>query len=235
MSEELGKIEKPNAADFKLGRKLYFVPLVFTSHELTREYNAINERYWEQVEAQLAGLESKLGHTAHIFHELVPESGDDGLKTLKQLKVNSLKIVESRLAKGTALASAEDEEILAELMDWSRCLALGLQSQTVYSAIYKSYIEASKKRNESITQKIDQTIKENQSAILIMGESHQVIFPPDIQIFYISPPALDELKRWLRDYEARPKEAPTGKAPTVKAPTAKDEQKENTASAETPS
>ena len=31
MSEELGKIEKPLAEDFKAGRKLYFVPLVFSS------------------------------------------------------------------------------------------------------------------------------------------------------------------------------------------------------------
>jgi hypothetical protein len=225
MSEELGKIEKPNAADFKLGRKLYFVPLVFTSRELTKEYNEINDRYWEQVESQIAGLESRLGKTAHIFHELVPESGEEGLKTLKQLKVNSLKIVESRLSQGTVLDSAEDENILAELMDWSRCLALGLQSHEVYSTIYKSYIEASKKRNESITRKIDQTLKENQSAILIMGESHQVSFPPDIQIFYISPPALDELKRWLRDYEARRKETPP----------VNNEQTEDADSPETPS
>jgi hypothetical protein len=208
MSEELGKIEKPNAADFKLGRKLYFVPLVFSSRELTAEYSDISDRYWEQVESQLAGLESKLGKTEHIFHELVPESGEEGLKTLKQLKVKSLKLVESRLAKGTVLDSAEDEEILAELMDWSRCLALGLQSHGVYTAIYNSYVEASKKRNEAISRKIDQTIKENQSAILIMGESHQVSFPADIQVFYISPPALDELKRWLRDYESRPKDTP---------------------------
>jgi guanylate kinase len=29
-----------------------------------------------------------------------------------------------------------------------------------------------------------------------------VQFPPDIQIIYVAPPALDELKRWLRDQEA---------------------------------
>jgi len=34
-----------------------------------------------------------------------------------------------------------------------------------------------------------------------MREGHQVNFPPDIQLFYVAPPALDELKRWLRERE----------------------------------
>jgi hypothetical protein len=29
MSEELGKIEKPSAAEFKKGRKLFFVPAIY--------------------------------------------------------------------------------------------------------------------------------------------------------------------------------------------------------------
>ncbi|MBN1191396.1 MAG: hypothetical protein JXA46_16695 [Dehalococcoidales bacterium] len=236
MAEELGRIKKPNVDDYKQGRKLYFIPLVFSSRELSQEYNEINDRYWEQVESQLAGLEAKLGKTEHIFHELVPESGEEGLKTLKQLKVDSLKIIESRLAGGSALDPAEDEEILAELMDWSRCLALGLQSPAVYSTIYTSYIEASNKRNESITKKIDQTVKENQSAILIMGEGHKVTFPSDMRVFYISPPALDELKRWLRDNEAKPKEAapPKEAHPQEEAEPEESEQKDSENSADKP-
>jgi hypothetical protein len=206
MAEELGKIEKPNVEDYKLGRKIYFVPLVFSSQKLPQEYGDKNSRYWEQVEAQLGSLEDKLGKTEYIFHELVPESGERGLQTIKQLKVSSLDIVEKRVGAGAKLESTEDDDILAELMDWSRCLSIGLQSQKVYSTIYAAYTEANNKRNESIAQKIDQTIKANQSAIIIMGEGHHVRFPADIRIFYIAPPALDDLKRWLRDYEAHTKD-----------------------------
>jgi hypothetical protein len=42
---------------------------------------------------------------------------------------------------------------------------------------------------------------------LIMRENHQIQFPPDIQIFYVAPPALDEINRWLRDREARTEES----------------------------
>jgi len=38
---------------------------------------------------------------------------------------------------------------------------------------------------------------------VLMREGHQVQFPLDIQVFYVAPPGLDEVKRWLRDPEAK--------------------------------
>lgn len=211
MAEELGKIEKPAAEDYMIGRKLFFVPLVFSSQDLPQEFTEKYNRYWEQVDSQIASLEAKLGPIKYIFHELVPETGEEAIKTIKQLKVNSLQIIQNRREKGAVLTAIEDEEILAELMDWSRCLAIGLQSQKVYTSIYGFYTEANKKRNEFISKKINDTLKENESAIIIMGENHHVQFPSDIRIFYVAPPALDELKRWMRDYESKAKEQPAEK------------------------
>ena len=206
MSEELGKIEKPAVEEYRAGRKLFFIPLVFSNPDLPLEYLIIYNRYWEQVESQIANLESKLGAVNHIFHELVPAGGEEGLKDLKQLKVNSPSILESRMAQGAILEALEDNDILTELMDWSRCLSIGLQNQKVFSAVYGFYTEANNKRNEFIAKKINDTLKENESGILIMGEGHHVQFPPDIRIFYVAPPALDELKRWMTDYEAKARE-----------------------------
>ena len=206
MPEELGKIEKPAVDEFKNGRKLFFVPLVFSGRELPTEFTDIYNRYWDQVESQISGLEAKLGPVNRIFHELVPESGEEGLKTLQQISSNSLLISKKRIEKGAVFEAVEDSETLSELMDWSRCLSIGLQSQKVFSTIHGFYNEVVKKRNESISKKLDELLKENESAILIMGEGHHTQFPPDIRVFYIAPPALDELKRWMRDYEAKQKE-----------------------------
>jgi hypothetical protein len=208
MAEELGKIEKPAVEEYITGRKLFFVPLVFSAPDLPQEFTEKYNRYWEQVDSQIAGLEIKLGPIKYIFHELVPEAGEEAIKTIKQLKVNSLQIIESRREKGALLEAMEDEETLAELMDWSRCLAVGLQSQKAYASVYEFYTEANKKRNEFISKKINETLKENESAIVIMGENHHVQFPSDMRIFYVAPPALDELKRWMRDYESKAKEKP---------------------------
>ncbi len=218
MPEELGKIEKPSVASFKAGRKLFFVPLVFSNKDLPLEFVLKYNAYWEQVESQIANLESRLGPAKHIYHELIPDGGEAGLKALEDLNVSSISLIRSRIEKGSIFEALENNDILMELMDWSRCLAMGLQSQKVYSAVYNNYSETNQKRNEYAANKINETLKENESGIVVMGEGHHVQFPSDIQVFYIAPPALDELKRWLRDYEAKLKEKPAeppSKGPSV--------------------
>lgn len=212
MAEELGKIEKPLVEDFRGGRKLYFVPLIFSNSDLPQEFGEKYNRYWDQVESQITGLELKLGSVNRIYHELIPQSGDEAVNSLKQLKVSSLSLIQSRMSRGAMFESAEDQTILEELMDWSRCLSLGLQSQKVFSTVYGFYTEANKTRSEIIAKKINESLKENESGILIMGEGHHVQFPSDIRIFYISPPSLDELKRWMRDFEDQSKKPPQTEA-----------------------
>ena len=203
MSQELGKIEKPEAEEFKKGRKLYFVPLIYCEKEAQAEYLERFNKYWNQVENQVSSLELKLGKIDKIYHELIAVGGEDGVNVIKDLNDKSYQIVENRLDKGTQLEATEEAEILTEFMDWSRCLVLGLQNQKVFTKVYEYYTEASKKRTEHIAKKIDETLKEDEVGVLFMREGHQVQFPSDIKVFYVVPPALDEIKRWLRDREAK--------------------------------
>ena len=46
---------------------------------------------------------------------------------------------------------------------------------------------------------------------MFIREGHQVQFPSDIQVFYVAPPALDEIKRWLRDRAHAAEEKEGGK------------------------
>jgi hypothetical protein len=207
MSEELGKIEKLPVENYKNGRKLFFVPLIFSNPELPLEFTIKYNHYWDQVDSQITGLEDKLGPVKHIFHELVSEGGEEGLKTLEKINENGLPLIRRRIEAGSILEPLEDNEILTELTDWSRCLAIGLQNQKVFSSVYGSYTEINNKRNDYIAKKIEATLQADESAVLIMAEGHHVRFPADIQIFYVAPPALDEIKRWLRDYETKLKES----------------------------
>ena len=204
MSEELGKIEKPSLEEFRKGRRLYFVPLIYCGRESPPDYLERFNRYWNQVEDKMSALEMKLGKVAKIYHELVPTGGEEGIKATKEINDKSYQIIKNRLDKGAQLESAEEGELLTELMDWSRCLAVGLQSQKASTTVYQSYMEISKKRNEHIAQKIDETLKADEIGILFMREGHQVQFPEDIQVLYIAPPALDDIRRWLRDQETKP-------------------------------
>jgi len=196
MTEELGKVDKPAASKFKKGRKLFFVPLVFAPVKTGEELGALVDKYWRQVQEQIENLESKLKRAGKIFHELATDSSEEGLKALEQMNSGSYTILKNSLGRKAKLQLIEDEEILAEFMDWSRCLSIGLQSQRVFSQVYQSFLDVQKKRNEDIADRIDKALKSNEIGILLMREGHQVQFPPDIQVFYIAPPSLDEIQRW---------------------------------------
>jgi hypothetical protein len=204
MAEELGKIEKPEVASFKKGRKLYFVPLIYGGNDQPEDYLVKFHKYWEQVARQITELTAKLGEVNRIYHELIAASGEEGLEAIEDLSEKSHEIVRACLEKKAQLEAAEDNDILTEFMDWSRCLIIGLQNPQVVSRVYDSYVEAGKKRNEYIARKIDETLQENEIGILLMRENHQVQFPADIQVFYVAPPALDEIKRWLREHKGQP-------------------------------
>jgi len=199
MAEELGKIEKPPVASFKKGRKLFFVPVIYRGEDSEEDYIQKCARYWEQVEKQIGELTLKLGEVSRVYHELIAASGEEGGKAIEELNRPSHNIIKACVEKKAQLEALEDADLLMEYMDWSRCLLTGLQNPKVIEKVYEAYMAVGKKRNEYIARKIDETLKEDEIGIVLMRENHQVQFPADIQVFYVSPPALDEIKRWLRE------------------------------------
>ena len=206
---ELGKVEKPSADNFKKGRKLYFIPLIYCGKESPDEYRVKYNNYWEQVVKQISDLESKLGKIARIYHELIPSGGADGCVAVKELNEKSSGIVNAYTDKGALLEAFEESDLLTELMDWSQCLVTGLQNQKVISTIYDFYVEINKKRNEYLARRIDESLQTDEAGILLMREGHQIQFPVDIQVFYVAPPDLDDIKRWIRSRETKAQEGQT--------------------------
>lgn len=199
MPEELGKIEKPRASQFTGSRKLYFIPLANIWPKAEEDYAELLEKYWAQVTEQLAGLELKLGVIKKLYHEFVADGGEEGSKIAGQLNRNSAGIIDEQMKRGASMEAFEDEAVLHEFMDWNRCLSIGLQSEAVLDAVVQAFGEVSKRRNEHLARRIDETLGVEEAGILFMREGHQIQFASDIQVIYVSPPALDEMKRWLRD------------------------------------
>ncbi|MFC1848348.1 hypothetical protein ACFLXV_03460 [Chloroflexota bacterium] len=198
MAKKLGKIQKPDAAKFSEGRKLFFVPLIFSPPEPEADFAEKIRKYWDEVDAHLTNLEAKLGTVTRIYHELVPVGGKEGCKVIEDLNSASYKMLKARISKGAKVQPLEDIEMLTEFMDWSRCLAVGLQNPNVLSKVYESYGEVRSKRNLDMAKKLDETLKDKDIGVLLMREGHQVQFPSSIEVFYVAPPALDEIKRWFR-------------------------------------
>ncbi len=197
MAETLGKMEKPEAAGFQKARKIFYVPLVFLPPmDADAELTKLIGRYWEEVSEQVDNLSLRLSPVKHIYHEL-SRGGDEGLRVIDELRSGSLALVKKLMAEGAVLEPTEDSEALAEYLDWNRCLALRLDSPKVFNQVYDNYSQADKKRSEAIAKKIDDSLKPDEVGLVFLREGHHVAFPSDVQVFYVAPPGLDAVRRYV--------------------------------------
>jgi len=199
MPEQLGKIERLEVESFKQGKKLYLVPVVYSSEEAPDEYKEKCSRYWQQVAEQLANLASKIGRVNRVYHESILQSGEHGMQAMERLNPSCYQIAKTQCDNGAIFETIEERELFEEVMDWQRCLMLGFMSDKVASKVSEFYVEAAKKRNDFIAKKINETLKDDEAGLLFIREEHSVQFPSDIEVFSIFPPALDEIHRWYRD------------------------------------
>jgi len=199
MAEPLGKLEKPEAERFTGKRKLYIIPLIFSGEKAPKEYAAKFKLYWEQVSEQVANLESKIGKVNHVYHESIISAGKDGLKSIEKLNPSSGCLAKEKCQSGALFEATEDKELANESLDWERFLLMGFISEKVARTVSEFYIEASRKRYEDIARRIDETLKADEVGMLFIREGHMVQFPPDIEVFSVAPPALDEIHRWQRE------------------------------------
>ena len=199
MTTPLGEISKPEAEQYRKGRKLYLVPLFLAPAEPPPDLQEKLERYWTGAQEHIARLEAALGPVDRIYHETVYLSGEEGAKQVEQINPGGYRLVDARRQAGAQLEATEDRALVEEGSDWQLCLSVGLVSQKASSTVVEAYLDVTSQRYTFIASRIDETLKEDESAILVIGDHHRVQFPSDIQVFYVAPPALDELRRWVTD------------------------------------
>ncbi|RPJ60572.1 MAG: hypothetical protein EHM12_06065 [Dehalococcoidia bacterium] len=207
MSEELGRVEKPEVSSFKHNRKILQVPLIYAGKDSPAEYMDLFEKYWKQVDEMISKLENSLGSITVVLHETINAGGEEGLKMLATLNPKSHGIICARGKGEEKLKCIEDTELLEEVMDWERCVVVGFFSEKVAKTVYDAFTEASRKRYQQLGKTIDETVKDGDVAVLFIREGHMVQFPHDIDVFSVAPPALDEIHRWARDRAAKREKA----------------------------
>ena len=143
----------------------------------------------------------------HVYHESVTAGESEGLEQLRAGDLRSHAFVSLKCESGAVLEATEDIEILLETLDLQRCLMIPMASPNVASRLQEWHAEANHRRYEHIADRIDSTLEEDGVGLLLISERHQVQFPPDIEVFYVSPPALDEFRRWLQNWAARQQQA----------------------------
>ncbi|MDA0263544.1 MAG: hypothetical protein O3A93_05375 [Chloroflexi bacterium] len=200
MAEELGRIQRPPASQYDGRRKLLLVPLIYGPQADDPEGATVLRNYWEQMQTQVAALEGAIGGLQHIYHESLTVGGDEGLEQLGAADQRSHAFITGKTQAGAVLEPTEDMDILLETLDLQRCMMIPLASANVGSRLQEWHSESNRQRYEHIANQIDSTLGENESGLLLISERHQIQFPSDIEVFYVSPPALDDYRRWIQTW-----------------------------------
>ena len=199
MTNPITQMPKPKAGQYKENRKLFLVPMFMFSSDVPEEGQQILERYWSEVRDHINNLERSLGKVSHVYHETLFVEGEEGMRMLEQMNPLGYSFIQAICHSDGRLESTEDRALVEESSDWQRCISVGLVSQKVTTTALEGLQNATRLRYEHIGSRIDQTLKEGEAAVLFIGEDHRVQFPSDVQVFYVAPPALDQLKRWIDD------------------------------------
>ena len=216
MAEELGRIQRPPASQYDGRRKLLLVPLVYGPQADNAEGAAVLQNYWEQMQTQVKALETALGGLQHIYHESLTVGGDEGLQQLGAADQRSQLFITGKTESGAVLEATEDMDAMLEALDLQRCMMVPLASTSVASKLQEWLSDSNRQRYEHIANRIDSTLGENETGLLLISERHQVQFPSDIEVFYVSPPALDDYRRWLQNWmEQQQAKAEAAKEPSV--------------------
>ena len=193
----LSQFPKPEAGQYSGRRKLFLVPTFAMYPGGEDEERALLDRYWSEVRDHVHNLERSLGPVVRVYHESLFADGEEGMRLLEQLNPSGYSFISAMCQSTAELVATEDRATVEEHFDWQRCLTIGLISEAVQNAAVEGYRRTAQSRNEQVRQRIDATLAEGETGALFISEDHGVQFPADVQVFYVAPPALDALKRWL--------------------------------------
>ena len=197
MTTPLSQMPKPEAGQYAGKRKLFLVPIFLFPPDLPDDASRLLERYWSEVRDHIQNLERSLGSVAHVFHETIYASGEEGMRMAEAMNPFGCAFIQALCSAGASLQATEDRAVVEEHSDWQRCLSIGLMSENVMNLAITGIQETTQQRFMHIGAQISNTLKDGEAGILFISEGHRVQFPADMQVFFVAPPALDALRRWL--------------------------------------
>ena len=197
MSEELGKISKPQAEGVQLKKKLYLVQNIQNYFPGNKDFESLLKEYWDSISDQLDNLEKTAGNINFIYIEGMYQEYDVASKLLNDNNKWCLSTIESRVKSGSNYKKIEDENNYKQLIDWTRIAQLGFVSENAKEVTEENYKKIITERSTIIHDELN-GIKEGEAALFIISSgSHK--FPEDMEIFNVIPPSLDKMNRWITE------------------------------------
>ena len=198
----IGKIEKKRLGKIK-GRRVVEVPLLFQinypylTKENNEEYYKKLTEYNKNLKQWIKNFELKIGKIDKIYLHALTEENIDDLEKLDYLqnKENIYhEIITELIEKGAKLQITENSTLVNESLAWLS----NILSPDALEVDFQLFLETIKDRDIYIIKMIEETLKENETALLLMGIEHSFSFLNDIEYIKFRPPVIDEIIKLIR-------------------------------------
>lgn len=196
---ELGKIQRLNVEEFKGKRRLFCIPNVFVPEEDDENLKNLIEKYWNEALSHIEKLE-KLGPVTKIFVETIFIEGPEAVDVIRETNPYLSILVNKKVSEGATIIGIESPETFGAFVDWGNCLRI-VKSISVIQKVFEFFNEVNQRRLKEISDKINNELREEESAILVLRDQDRIklSLPKDIEIFLVVPSIYDDLLRYLRD------------------------------------
>ena len=193
-------------------RKLIYVPIVHTEDDMGSLAEFMKEEYerkysrqkwqehikamkaiWNKIREKVIGLDLEW-QKVKLYQDGLPVSGKEKfiVKTLAERGSINHKLIMELIQKGATIEGTEDPELLKA--DYANILKIAqAKSLSERDRLIEQYnLEAREllsKRDQFIADRINETLKNGETGILLLGLMHQVdrLIPRDINIEYLLP------------------------------------------------
>lgn len=196
-TKELGSVGAADDGDLLTARKVYIVTMVQPSAGAPEGFEERYDAYWNAVDRQVTQLEAKAGVVARVFFEGVVGGGDDAMLMVQQSNPGAHRVVRKRVSAGAVFEEYEDTSLFGKVVDWGRCLHIGLIDADVADEIQGKYDEATVKRMGHLQKRLAEGILDSEAA-LVFGGDPGIELPDGVEKILVSPPELDALERWVK-------------------------------------
>ncbi|PWB50684.1 MAG: hypothetical protein C3F06_11480 [Candidatus Methanoperedenaceae archaeon] len=213
---ELGKIDKPEAANFSAKRKLYVVPTL-PFEELASQYDIGMkvERFWGEIREKINYFISTYGNINTLYLEGVDEDEKAGKEYLEKLgkENNYYKLLKNLIDSGTVIRGIEKSGRMEKLRllfeEYSKSFLPEIKEFHMdyfgkdinfdgwREYLVKNITEMQDEMGKSATRIIGE-LPPDSSGVLIITDGRPIEFPEGIDVFQIRPPAFDEIERNIR-------------------------------------
>lgn len=195
---EFAKIEKPDSKIYEGKRKLYCLPNVYPLPESNDKYKSLCSRYWQEAEIQISKLELMTPITK-VFCEMVFKD-ENALDVLSKIDFFMHDVVKKQIEKGAKIVPIEEEDIFSSYIDWANCLKI-VHSKSVFTKILEYFNDVANKRFQFISEMIDKNLGSGEAGLLILKDEdrRKINFSEDIEIFLVTPPAYDDILKFVRE------------------------------------